>query len=150
MFVTDVHSVSVRSKNMRAIKAHDTKPEMIVRRMLHGLGFRYRFHDRSLPGTPDIVLPKHRAIVQVHGCFWHGHDCHLFKQPNNHAEFWAEKINANRLRDLKANKALIEAGWRVAEIWECTLRGKNKKDFSEKLSTWLRTKESITLTISGK
>ncbi len=147
--MADVHSVAVRSKNMRAIKAQDTKPEMIVRRMLHGLGFRYRLHVRSLPGTPDIVLPKYRTIIQVQGCFWHGHDCPLFKLPETRREFWALKIKANQLRDQKATEALQEKGWRIAVIWECALKGREKNDFSDMLSTWIRNGESTTLVVSG-
>ena len=134
---------------MQAIRAQDTKPEMVVRRMLHRMGFRYRLHVRSLPGTPDIVLPKYRAIVQVQGCFWHGHNCHYFKLPNTRREFWEGKINDNRCRDQKAHQALLEQGWRVALIWECALKGKAKKEFTEMLSAWIRSKNSNTLTISG-
>ena len=147
--MVDVHSISVRSKNMQAIKAQGTKPEMIVRRMLHRMGFRYRLHVRSLPGTPDIVLPKYNAIVQVQGCFWHGHNCHYFKLPETRREFWNGKINDNQCRDQKNYRALLEQEWRVALIWECALKGKAKNDFSERLSAWIRNGNSITLTISG-
>jgi len=147
--VADVHSSSVRSKNMQAIKAQDTKPEMVVRRMLHRMGFRYRLHVRSLPGTPDIVLPKYHAIVQVQGCFWHGHNCHYFRLPETRREFWEGKINGNRCRDQKAHRALLQEGWRVALIWECALKGKAKREFSGMLSEWIRNGNSITLTISG-
>jgi DNA mismatch endonuclease (patch repair protein) len=134
---------------MSGIRGRDTSPELCVRRLLHSLGFRYRLHDRSLPGTPDIVLPKFRTIVQVQGCFWHGHDCHLFKLPETRREFWIEKINSNRQRDRLANEALIEGGWRVAVVWECALKRKTRNDFSEMLSTWIRCGDSTTLTISG-
>lgn len=147
--MTDVHSAVVRSKNMRSIKAQNTKPEMTVRRMLHGMGFRFRLHVRSLPGTPDIVLPKYRAIVQVQGCFWHGHGCHLFKLPETRREFWAGKIMANQLRDQKAIKALQISGWRIAVIWECALKGKSKSEFADMLSAWIKSGESTTLTVSG-
>ncbi|MBN8462800.1 MAG: DNA mismatch endonuclease Vsr [Dechloromonas sp.] len=145
----DIVDQATRSRMMSGIRGRDTSPELCVRRLLHSLGFRYRLHDRSLPGTPDIVLPKFRTIVQVQGCFWHGHDCHLFKLPETRREFWIEKINSNRQRDRLANEALIEGGWRVAVVWECALKRKTRNDFSEMLSTWIRCGDSTTLTISG-
>lgn len=147
--MADVHSAAVRSKNMQAIKAQNTKPEMIVRRMLHGMGFRFRLHVRSLPGTPDIVLPKYRTIIQIQGCFWHAHDCHFFKLPETRREFWVEKIAANQFRDQKAIAELLRSGWRVAVIWECALKGKSKIDFADMLSVWIEAGESNTLTVSG-
>lgn len=115
-----------RRLNMSRVRAKDTRPEMIVRRLLHSLGFRFRLHRRDLPGRPDIVLPSYRAAVFVHGCFWHGHDCSLFRLPATRTEFWAAKIAANRRRDGDAVSALHDIGWRSLLIWECALRGRGR------------------------
>ena len=124
--MTDVHSPEVRSRNMAAIRGKDTKPELIVRRELHADGFRYKLHDRSLPGKPDLVFPKYRAVVFVHGCFWHGHDCPYFHLPATRTDFWKEKIGRTKKLDAERMSALLEDGWRVGEVWECALRGRNK------------------------
>lgn len=108
-----------RRLNMSRVRAKDTRPEMIVRRLLHSLGFRFRLHRRDLPGRPDIVLPRYRAAIFVHGCFWHGHDCSLFRMPTTRTEFWAAKIAANRRRDGDAVSGLRDAGWRSLLIWTC-------------------------------
>ncbi|WP_235858812.1 very short patch repair endonuclease [Tritonibacter mobilis] len=130
---------------MAAIRGSDTKPEMIVRRGLHARGFRFRLHSKDLPGKPDLVLPKYRAVVLVNGCFWHGHCCPLFKWPASRAEFWRDKIRANIERDFR-NRNLLEAkGWRVAVVWECALKGKGKMaavDVIDSLSQWLLTADS--------
>ena len=115
-----------RRLNMRRVRAKDTKPEVTVRRLLHGQGFRFSLHRRDLPGRPDIVLPRHRAAVFVHGCFWHGHGCSLFRLPATRTEFWSTKIEGNRARDVAAVVALKTNGWRSLWIWECALRGKNR------------------------
>jgi DNA mismatch endonuclease (patch repair protein) len=115
-----------RRLNMSRIRSKDTRPEMTVRRMLHRLGFRYRLHRRELPGRPDIVLPRYRAAIFVHGCFWHGHNCSLFRMPTTRQEFWATKIAANRCRDGNAVSGLSDAGWRSLLIWECALRGRGR------------------------
>jgi len=141
----DVHSKAVRSKNMRAIKSKNTKPELLVRRLLHSLGFRFRLHAKKLPGTPDIVLKKYNAVIFVHGCFWHGHNCHLFSTPKTRTEFWFKKINANKRRDKLACKKLTSNGWRVLYIWECALKGSKKLDPPRLLATieeWLTAEES--------
>src|SRR4051812_25000557 len=104
---------------MAGIRAKDTKPELIVRRGLHRAGLRFRIHDRRLPGKPDLVFPKYKAVVLVHGCFWHGHDCKLFKWPNTRPEFWRSKIGSTINRDAAVRIQLVKAGWRVLEIWEC-------------------------------
>lgn len=125
---------------MSGIRATDTKPEMLIRKALHASGFRYRLHDRRLPGKPDIVLPKYNAVVFVHGCFWHGHTCHLFRLPKSRTEFWQEKIEGNRFRDRKNRKLLLDTGWRVAEVWECAVKGKFRLDAAEtivRLVEWL-------------
>ena len=107
---------------MAGIKAKNTKPEMIVRRGLHGMGFRFRLHDSKLPGKPDLVLPKYHAVIFVNGCFWHGHDCEFFKWPKTREEFWREKIGRNRALDLANAERLAFKGWRNLTIWECALR----------------------------
>lgn len=115
-----------RRLNMSRIRGKDTRPEMTVRRMLHSLGFRYRLHRCDLPGRPDIVMARYRAAIFVHGCFWHGHDCSLFRMPTTRPEFWAAKIGANRRRDGNAVSGLSDAGWRSLLIWECAVRGRGR------------------------
>ena len=112
---------------MSGISGRNTKPELLIRSALHRLGYRYVLHDRRLPGRPDIVFPKYKAVIEVQGCFWHGHDCHLFKWPNSNREFWQTKITGNVARDLRNRDAITSAGWRVAEVWECQLRGKERR-----------------------
>lgn len=107
---------------MAGIKAKDTKPEMIVRRGLHAAGFRFRLHDRKLPGKPDLVLPKYRAVIFVNGCFWHGHECAMFKWPKTREEFWRTKIERNRAVDIQNAERLTSSGWRLLTVWECALR----------------------------
>lgn len=109
---------------MSGIRAKNTKPEMIVRKLLHSAGFRYRLHGRELPGKPDLVLRKHRTVIFVHGCFWHGHEnCALFRLPKSRTDFWETKIHGNINRDSLHLEELANAGWRVALIWECALKG---------------------------
>lgn len=129
--MADVHNTEQRSANMRAIRQKNTNPEMQIRRLLFAKGFRFRLHVKDLPGSPDLVLPKHRVAVFVHGCFWHGHGCHLFKVPTTRTEFWLAKIQANRDRDYRDQNKLLAAGWRVLIIWECALKGKLKKPPAE-------------------
>lgn len=138
--MVDVHSPDRRSANMRAIRNKDTDPEMQLRRLLFARGFRFRLHVRSLPGSPDIVLPKYQVAIFVHGCFWHGHDCHLFKVPATRTEFWMQKIQSNRDRDLRDVPKLLAAGWRVLTIWECSLKGKQRRattDVIDEVETWI-------------
>lgn len=113
---------------MQAIRAKNTTPEMIVRRRLFADGFRYRLHDKRLPGSPDLVLPKYRTCIFVHGCFWHGHDCPAFHWPQTNEEFWREKITRNQARDAEAIARLQELGWRVLVIWECELRKSRREE----------------------
>ena len=126
LVMVDVVSPSVRSRMMASIRGKDTKPEMMIRRGLHAGGFRYRLNDRSLPGCPDLVFPKYNAVIFVHGCFWHLHDCHLFKWPKSRREFWREKITGNSKRDESNIAALRGSGWRVGVVWECALKGEKK------------------------
>jgi len=137
----DVVSPAVRSRMMSGIKASNTRPELLVRHNLHRLGFRYNLHDRKLPGTPDLAFPQFRAVIFVHGCFWHGHDCHLFKMPATRSEFWQEKIERNRFVDIRSLAALNELNWRCATVWECALKGRGKRPLAEVISSlahWLK------------
>ena len=121
--MADVHTKRVRSYNMSRIKAKDTRPEMLVRKYLFSEGFRYRLHDKKLPGKPDIVLPKYRTIIFVNGCFWHGHKrCKYFVIPKTRTEWWLDKINTNTLRDRQRSKDLVNDGWKVMVVWECQLK----------------------------
>ena len=116
----DVHSPQQRSRNMSAIRGKDTKPEMVVRSITHGLGYRYRLHRRDLPGVPDLVFPKLRKIVNVHGCFWHMHRCRYGSvTPKTNVEFWHNKRVGNVTRDRKVLKCLRTSGWSVLVVWEC-------------------------------
>lgn len=138
--MVDVVSPETRSRMMSGIRGKDTIPELIVRKALHSMGFRYRLHAKELPGKPDIVLPKYSAVVFVHGCFWHGHSCPLFKMPSTRPEFWRDKISRNCSNDARAFAALRADGWRVAVIWECALKGKNEKgvaDVAGRVAGWL-------------
>jgi DNA mismatch endonuclease, patch repair protein len=121
--MTDVLTAAQRQLNMSRIRGRDTKPEMLVRQGLHARGLRYRLHDRKLPGRPDLVFPRHGAVVFVHGCFWHAHGCVLSKLPATRQEFWKQKLEGNAARDRRAIEVLQAAGWRVLVIWECALRG---------------------------
>jgi DNA mismatch endonuclease (patch repair protein) len=136
----DVVDRATRSRMMAGIRSKNTKPEISIRRRLHGLGFRYRLHGRGLPGKPDIVLPRYGAVVFVHGCFWHGHDCRFFKEPKTRAEFWRAKIESNRANDRKHQATLMGKGWRVATVWECAVR-KDADEAVARLVNWLRSTE---------
>jgi len=108
---------------MRRVRSRDTSPELRVRRALHAMGFRFRLHRKDLPGCPDITLPRHRCIVMVHGCFWHGHDCPAgCKRPSSNAAYWNNKLDRNRLRDARNIAKLESMGWRVLVVWECESR----------------------------
>ena len=122
----DIVDPATRSRMMAGIRTKNTRPELAVRRTLHALGFRFRLHTRDLPGKPDIVLPKWKAAIFVHGCFWHGHDCPLFKLPSTRREFWSGKIGRNIEHDREVIEKLTSLGWRVLTIWECSLKGKEK------------------------
>lgn len=114
---------------MSGIRGKDTKPEIAVRKGLHARGFRYRLHDKGVAGKPDLILPRYRAAVFVNGCFWHGHDCHLFKMPTTRPDFWRTKIEGNVERDRKVGALLQDTGWRALIIWECALKGRTRLDF---------------------
>ena len=125
---------------MSGIRGQNTKPEILVRSLLHRQGFRFRLHVRDLPGKPDIVLPRYHAVIFVHGCFWHGHDCPLFRLPGTREDFWREKIGRNRANDQKSLEALLREGWRVGIVWECAIRGAGRDidSVALRLGEWLR------------
>ncbi len=118
----DVHSKEIRSKNMSHIRGKDTKPEILVRKFLFSHGFRYRKNVKSLPGCPDIVLPKYKTAIFVNGCFWHKHNCKYFKWPKTNVDFWVEKIEKNVERDERNYGLLKEMGWNTIVVWECELK----------------------------
>jgi DNA mismatch endonuclease (patch repair protein) len=121
--MVDVHTSEQRSRNMAAIGHKDTKPEIRVRSLLHSMGYRFRLHRKDLPGKPDITLPAHEAVIFVHGCFWHCHDCRYGSvKPATRSEFWAQKRQSNTARDLRDKQALEALGWRVMVVWECQTR----------------------------
>lgn len=126
--MADTHSKEVRSKNMSHIRSTNSKPEETVRKYLFSKGLRYRKNVRSLPGCPDIVLPKYRTVIFVNGCFWHKHDCGRFVWPSSNEEYWHQKISRNVERDEENKKLLTEQGWRVLIIWECQLKKKTAEE----------------------
>ncbi len=129
--MADVHDIQTRSRNMAAVRGKDTMPELIVRKSLHKLGFRYKLHDKDLPGKPDLVFPRYNAVIQINGCFWHRHDCHFFKWPSTRREFWRKKLTRNNLKDTENLNALKSTGWRVLTIWECALKGRERQNLTE-------------------
>lgn len=139
--MTDIVDTATRSRMMSGIRSKNTRPEMLLRRGLHAAGFRFRLHDRQLPGRPDLVFPRYRAVIFAHGCFWHGHDCHLFRWPATREDFWRTKIGRNREVDARALAGLAAQGWRHAIVWECALKGKERMalpDVIAKLAGWMR------------
>jgi DNA mismatch endonuclease (patch repair protein) len=133
----DVKNPEQRSRNMAAIKGRHTKPELAVRRLLHSLGFRFRLHRKDLPGRPDIVLPRYKTVVLVHGCFWHQHPgCRFARQPASRQEFWEQKLSRNVERDRENTEKLIALDWQVIVVWECDL--KNANDLADRLCYCLK------------
>ena len=131
-----------RSERMSRIRGSDTKPELLVRRFLHAAGFRYRLHVRDLPGKPDLILPKHRTVVFVHGCFWHAHGCQKGRIPGTRSEFWQEKFASNKARDARNMRALRRLGWQVITVWECTLsKGSTRQATLETLARKIRAED---------
>lgn len=142
--MADIVTPEKRSEMMSGIRGKNTKPEILIRKALFALGWRYRLHDRRLPGKPDLVFPRRRAVIFVDGCFWHGHGCHLFKLPSTRAEFWVGKIESNRHRDLEVRRQLSELGWRYMTVYECALKGRTRLPFSHVVDTivaWLESSE---------
>lgn len=148
----DIVDKQTRSRMMSGIQGKNTKPELAVRKGLHALGFRYRLHDTRLPGKPDLVLVRFRTIIFVNGCFWHGHDCHLFKWPSTRPEWWRAKIEKTKLTDAAAREALLADSWRVADVWECALKGRTRLPLEEAIGTladWIINGGPDHLTIRG-
>lgn len=142
--MADVVDAATRSRMMSGIRGKNTKPELAIRLGLHARGFRYRLHPKNVPGKPDLWLPKYRAAIFIHGCFWHGHDCSLFKMPGTRQDFWKTKIDTNRIRDARVAELLAADGFRRLEVWECALRGPGRIGLEETLARtaeWLRGEE---------
>lgn len=152
--MADVVDKVTRSRMMSGIRSKNTKPEKLIRSALHRLGFRFRLHQASLAGKPDLVFRKYNAVIFIHGCFWHGHGCPLFKLPSSNIFFWRNKIERNRARDIEALDALKVAGWRVMVIWECALKGKtqvaNLPSTIDNVSSWLLRSNTSFQEISGE
>ncbi|HKR06620.1 MAG TPA: DNA mismatch endonuclease Vsr [Bacteroidia bacterium] len=137
--MTDVHDKKTRSFNMSQIKGKNTKPEILVRTFLHQHGFRFRLHVKNLPGKPDIVLPKYKTVIFVHGCFWHGHhNCKYYVVPKTQTLYWSEKIKGNSQRDKNNFLRIRKAGWKVITIFECKLRRRLRESTLKKLKEQLK------------
>jgi DNA mismatch endonuclease (patch repair protein) len=127
---------------MSQIKGKNTKPEMLVRKYLHANGFRYKLHDKNMPGRPDLVLPKYNTVIFIHGCFWHAHQgCRYFVIPKTRSEWWKNKIYGNRKRDKENLKRLKEEGWNVIQVWECELKSANISSTLAKLADHIKNNE---------
>ncbi|MBH3396419.1 DNA mismatch endonuclease Vsr [Pseudomonas monteilii] len=138
--MVDTVDAVTRSRMMSGIKGKNTSPELIIRKALHERGYRFRLHTAHLPGKPDLVLPKFKAAIFVHGCFWHGHNCRYFKTPKTRTDFWMEKIEKNKVRDAIQIAKLNKAGWRTLIIWECAIRkmkSKNSTTLIDTTTAWL-------------
>jgi DNA mismatch endonuclease (patch repair protein) len=128
---------------MSRIRSTNTKPELAIRKALHRRGFRYRAHSSAVAGRPDIVLPAHGAVIFIHGCFWHGHDCTFYRLPKTRPEFWGAKIGANRKRDETVGVLLKDSGWRRLVIWECAVRGQPQdaiESVADRAAMWIKSK----------
>jgi DNA mismatch endonuclease, patch repair protein len=140
--MVDTVDAATRSRMMAGIRSRNTQPELLVRRHLHARGFRYTLDGAGLPGRPDIVLPRWKVAIFVNGCFWHWHGCSLSKLPSSNRAFWSAKLTTNQTRDTVSQLALVSAGWRIAVIWECALRGKPAESqlppLIDKLDQWIR------------
>lgn len=119
---------------MSGIRSKNTKPEITIRKALHKKGFRFRLHSSKLPGTPDLVFQKYKTVIFTHGCFWHNHDCVLFKWPSSRPDFWKNKLSRNKIKDRKSLEKLLEQNWRVLVIWECAFKGPEKLSLEEVVS----------------
>ena len=142
--MADVVPPAVRSRMMAGIRSKDTAPEIKLRRGLHALGFRYRLNVKELPGKPDLVFPRRRAVIFAHGCFWHGHDCHLFVWPKSRAKWWKDKIERNKSVDGRSIEALAGVGWRIGIVWECAMKGRTRRPLDsviDSCASWLRSDE---------
>lgn len=126
--MADVVDKATRSRMMAGIRSRNTRPELFLRKGLHSLGFRHRLHAKGIPGKPDLVFPKHHALIEVFGCFWHGHGCRYFKLPATNTAFWKNKIGCNQDRDRRNLDSVIAAGWRCLIVWECAVRQSQRAD----------------------
>ena len=136
--MTDVHNKKTRSYNMSMIRSKDTKPEILVRKFLFGNGFRYKLHDKALPGKPDLVFPKYKTVIFIHGCFWHGHEgCKYFVVPKTRKKWWLEKINRNKQLDAENLGKLKNLGWKILTVFECKLKPVNEEKTLNQLATRL-------------
>lgn len=135
----DIVNKQTRSRMMSGIKGKDTQPELLIRRMLHKDGFRFRIHVKHLPGKPDIVLRKYNAVIFIHGCFWHMHDCKYFKWPKSRMDFWRNKLTRNHFNDMINMGKLFGTGWRICIIWECSIRDKANDigELKSRIVKWL-------------
>lgn len=140
--MADVVDKDTRSRMMANINSRNTKPELYIRRKLHGDGYRFRINQKKIKGTPDIVLKKYSALIFINGCFWHGHDCRYFRLPETRREFWTKKIEGNRIRDSKNADVLLKDGWRICIVWECATRSKKKDDYVTQIENWIKSKEN--------
>lgn len=143
--MVDVVDRVTRSRMMSGIRSKNTRPEWFLRQRLHAKGFRYRLHAKNIPGKPDLVFPKYRALVVVNGCFWHGHSCRYFKWPASNPHFWREKISSNRARDIATLAKQIRQGWRVLTVWECAIRQSIREQNDlvvESVAKWLQSGET--------
>jgi len=141
--VADTLTPNERSKRMSLIRGKDSSPEMKLRRLVHGMGFRYRLHVKDLPGKPDLVFPSRRAVIFMHGCFWHRHPgCKLARMPKSKLDFWRPKLEGNRERDLRNQEMLKKLGWHVLVIWECEME--NVEKVSNKVREFLQGLEGKT------
>jgi DNA mismatch endonuclease (patch repair protein) len=139
--MADIVSPKVRSRMMSGIRGKNTRPELLIRKGLFALGFRYRLHGKKLLGKPDLVFPKYHAVLLVNGCFWHGHNCSLFRWPSSRPSFWKQKITRNRARDTEVRIALAADGWRVLIVWECALKGHGQRPLDDvigRAAGWIR------------
>lgn len=144
--MVDIVDSATRSRIMSRIRGKDTKPEIIIRKALFKIGIRFRIHGKLLPGKPDLVLKKYSAVIFVHGCFWHGHDCPHFRMPSSNRAFWKKKIKGNQKNDQRHLQELKEGGWRVLLIWECSTRGAGHdapEKVAQKAVTWLKSKSTF-------
>jgi DNA mismatch endonuclease (patch repair protein) len=140
----DTVSPEIRSKIMASVGQKNTGAEVLLRKALHRLGLRYKLHDRSLPGSPDLVFPRFRAVAFVHGCYWHSHGCYRSTVPKTRNAFWTSKFAANKARDSKRHAELLNRDWRVLTVWECALIGKLAKpaeSLAKRVETWLKSEE---------
>lgn len=140
--MVDVVDRQTRSRMMSGIKGRDTQPELKIRKALFNKGFRYKLHDKKLPGKPDLVFPKYHSVIFIHGCFWHCHKCHLFKWPSTRPGFWRKKISKNKEVDKRNYKQLKKEGWYILTIWECAIKGRKNKPLDNIIystTRWLET-----------